>query len=118
MTTLIHAFPSPPAFVSAMQDEARREAIVEAARAILRSAADHTDAMLTEACWALKDHADPQDDYIDHLQADAMLQAIQMRQRRAETPRDVVQRHADRWPEIMISAVAVATAILAATGWL
>lgn len=107
MTALIHAFPSPPAFVSAMHDEARREAIVEAARAILRSAADHTDADMIEACYALQDYGD----WRDHTEADAMLQAIQMRQRR-----DEFNKQREREESQNLRAALMDMAILAAFG--
>jgi hypothetical protein len=35
-----------------------------------------------------------------------------------ETPADVIVRHAHLWPEILLWAVMIATALLVATGWL
>ena len=35
-----------------------------------------------------------------------------------ETPLSVFQRHVHRWPELLIWVAVVATAMLAATGWI
>ena len=82
MTALILSFPIPE------DDPAKR--IVSAARAVLRSAASHTDEILTEACTALQDYGD----WMDHLEADAMLLAISLRQhriRQVERPRPAIR---------------------------
>lgn len=63
----------------------RATAIVDAARAILRNAANHDDATLIEACDALNKWGDPP----DWLQADAMMLAIRLRAHHA-TIRDAL----------------------------
>lgn len=80
MTAAIHYFPVPAAYLAQREAEARRAEIVAAARAVLRSAARHDDAILTEACVALQTYGDA----TDWLQADAMLLAIRLRARRLE----------------------------------
>lgn len=94
MTTEIHHFP----------EWASRRAIVETARTILRGAANHDEATLTEACGALKDCGD----WMDHLEADAMLLALRLRasQRRIARPR----------PAIRADDVALAVSALFAVG--
>jgi hypothetical protein len=78
MTAAIHHFPVLAAFLAQREAEARRTDIVTAARAILRSAANHDDAILIEACTALQTWGDG----TDWLQGDAMLLAIRLRARR------------------------------------
>jgi hypothetical protein len=53
-------------------------AIVGHARTILRSAVNHTDETLAEACQALRDYGD----WKDHMEADAMMLAIRLRRSR------------------------------------
>lgn len=90
MTALCH-FPTPPAYAAQLRAEACRREIVIAARAILRSAANHDDAILIEACHALQDWGD----WMDHLEADAMLLALRLRAHRqrqdAKKPRPVIR---------------------------
>ena len=66
---------------------------VSAARAILRGAARHDDAALTEACRVLQTWGDQ----IDYLEADAMLLALRLRHKRltdeaAEVLAEVIRR--------------------------
>ena len=90
MTALCH-FPTPPAYAAQLRAEACRREIVIAARAILRSAANHEGAILIEACHALQDWGD----WMDHLEADAMLLALSLRAHRqrqdAKKPRPVIR---------------------------
>lgn len=78
MTAQVHHFPVPAACIAQREAEGRRAEIVAAARAVLRSAARHDDAILIEACTALQAWGDG----TDWLQADAMLLAIRIRARR------------------------------------
>lgn len=78
MTAQLHRFPTSAAFVAQREAEARRQEIVATARAVLRGAARHSDAILTEACAALQTWGDA----TDWLQADAMLLALRQRERR------------------------------------
>lgn len=73
MTAAILAFPVAP-----QQD--LRAPIVTAARAVLRSEANHSDDILAEACEALRTWGDA----TDHLQADAVLLALRIRQNNRE----------------------------------
>lgn len=70
MTAAIFDFPAAPQMFPCRRDE-----IVIAAHAVLRSAARHDDAILTEACVALQSWGDR----MDHLEADAMLLAMRLR---------------------------------------
>ncbi len=72
MTAAILHFPAPAANIPTPD---RAALIVAAARAVLRSAANHSDDILTEACDALQRWGDP----TDWLEADAMLLAIRLR---------------------------------------
>lgn len=49
---------------------------------------------------------------------DRYLDLTRMRQAQMETSWDVAKQHAHRWPQIIVWSVVVATALLAATGWL
>lgn len=75
MSAVLHLFPVSPAYAAQREADARREAFVIAARAVIRSAANHSDATLTDACEALRTWGD----WIDHLEADAMLLAMRLR---------------------------------------
>lgn len=61
MTAAIHHFPAPAAFMAQREAEARAAKIVSAARAILRSPAQHDDAILIEAADALMTWGDALD---------------------------------------------------------
>jgi hypothetical protein len=78
MTAVLHRFPTTAAFMAQREAEARRIEAITAARAVLRSAANHDDAILIEACSALQTWGDG----TDWLEADAMLMAIRIRARR------------------------------------
>ena len=102
---------------------AERVQAVKTARAVLRAPEAFTDAILRDACAALQAWGDA----TDYLQADAMIFALNKRERdraheaakaAAETPADVARRFAHRWPEIVSWGAFVAVAMLSATGWL
>lgn len=76
MSALILRFPLAASVPPDQPD--RQTEIVATARAVLRSAARHDDAILTEACVALQTWGDG----TDWLEADAMLMAIRIRARR------------------------------------
>lgn len=78
MTAQIHKFRLRPEFAALLEARQNRADIVAAARAILRSPAAHSDAILHEACVALTTWGDG----ADWLEADAMTYAIALRQRR------------------------------------
>ena len=88
----------------------RREEAAKAGRAILRSAALHTDDAILEACQALRDWGDA----TDHMQADAMALAIRNRDRnRARRPAPVI-----RWDEVAVFLGAgFAVVMIAVAGW-
>ena len=96
--------------VTALAIRNRREEIAKAARAILRSAALHTDDAILEACQALRDWGDA----TDHMQADAMTLAIRNRDRnRARRPKRVI-----RWDEVAVFLSAgFAIVMIAVAGW-
>lgn len=124
MTCTVHKFPASAAFTEAMKSAARREAIVIAARTILRSAARHSDADLHEACLALQTWGNCN----DYLEADAMLLAMRLRARRRaheaemvraqETTVQLAMRHKDRWPVIVAGGLVGALVLLSISGWL
>jgi hypothetical protein len=76
MSALILRFPLAASVPPARPD--RRAEIVVAARAVLRSAANHGDDILTEACVALQTWGDG----TDWLEADCMLMTMRLRARR------------------------------------
>ena len=102
---------------------AERADWVRIARQVLRSPKYYTDQELRDACATLQAWGDA----TDYLQADAMIFALNKRERdraheaakaAAETPADVARRFARRWPEIVSWGAFVAVAMLSATGWL
>ena len=102
---------------------AERADWVRIARQVLRSPKYYTDQELRDACATLQAWGDA----TDYLQADAMIFALNKRERdraheaakaAAETPADVARRFAHRWPEIVSWGAFVAVAMLSATGWL
>lgn len=102
---------------------AERADWVRIARQVLRSPKYYTDQELRDACATLQAWGDA----TDYLQADAMIFALNKRERdraheaakaAAETPADVARRFAHRWPEIVSWGAFVAVAMLWATGWL
>ncbi len=102
---------------------AERADWVRIARQVLRSPKYCTDQELRDACATLQAWGDA----TDYLQADAMIFALNKRERdraheaakaAAETPADVARRFAHRWPEIVSWGAFVAVAMLWATGWL
>ena len=102
---------------------AERADWVRIARQVLRSPKYYTDQELRDACAALQAWGDA----TDYLQADAMIFALNKRERdraheaakaAAETPADVARRFAHRWPEIVSWGAFVAVAMLSAMGWL
>ena len=102
---------------------AERADWVRIARQVLRSPKYYTDQELRDACATLQAWGDA----TDYLQADAMIFALNKRERdraheaakaAAETPADVARRFAHRWPEIVSWGAFVAVALLWATGWL
>ena len=101
---------------------AERADWVRIARQVLRSPKYYTDQELRDACATLQAWGDA----TDYLQADAMIFALNKRERdrahgaakaAAETPADVARRFAHRWPEIVSWGAFVAVALLWATGW-
>jgi len=102
---------------------AERADWVRIARQVLRSPKYYTDQELRDACATLQAWGDA----TDYLQADAMIFALNKRERdraheaakaAAETPADVARRFAHRWPEIVSWGAFVAVAMLSATRWL
>lgn len=102
---------------------AERADWVRIARQVLRSPKYYTDQELRDACATLQAWGDA----TDYLQADAMIFALNKRERdrahgaakaAAETPADVARRFAHRWPEIVAGGAALAVLMLAGTGWL
>jgi len=102
---------------------AERADWVRIARQVLRSPKYYTDQELRDACATLQAWGDA----TDYLQADAMIFALNKRERdraheaakaAAETPADVARRFAHRWPEIVAGGAFVAVAMLWATGGL
>ena len=102
---------------------AERADWVRIARQVLRSPKYYADQELRDACAVLQAWGDA----TDYLQADAMIFALNKRERdraheaakaAAETPADVARRFAHRWPEIVSWGAFVAVAMLSATGWL
>ena len=102
---------------------AERADWVRIARQVLRSPKYYTDQELRDACATLQAWGDA----TDYLQADAMIFALNKRERdraheaakaAAETTADVARRFAHRWPEIVSWGAFVAVAMLSATGWL
>jgi len=105
MGAVIHRFPTPAAFVAQREAEARRVAMVAVARAVLRSAADHSDEILIEACTALMTWGDG----TDWLEADAMLMAIRIRaRRRAHEAAEVVAKRGTIRRELRDAVIFVA----------
>jgi len=102
---------------------AERADWVRIARQVLRSPKYYTDQELRDACATLQAWGDA----TDYLQADAMIFALNKRERdraheaakaAAETPADVARRFAHRWPEIVAGGAVLAVLMLAGTGWL
>ena len=102
---------------------AERDDWVRIARQVLRSPKYCTDQELRDACATLQAWGDA----TDYLQADAMIFALNKRERdraheaakaAAETPADVARRFARRWPEIVSWGAVLAVLMLAGTGWL
>lgn len=92
---------------------------VRIARAVLRAPERYTDDNLRVACMALQRWGDG----FDHLTADAMIDAINRRERiarnrAAQTPMAVAREHRDRWPAILAYGAVGAVFLLAFTGWL
>ena len=110
MTAVLHHFPTAPAYAAQREAATRRAEIVIAARAILRSAARHDDAILTEACVALQDYGDA----TDHLQADAMLLAVRLRASRSA--RDASATAKRPKPVIRLDEVALILSVAFAVG--
>lgn len=103
--------------------EADRAEWVAIARKALRLAEYQSDAVLRDACATLQAWGDA----TDYLTADAMIQAVNLRERQraheaakaaAETPMDVARRFAHRWPEVLIGGAFGAVVLLAVTGWI
>lgn len=114
MTCTVHHFPAPPAYVAQLEAEARRQAIVAAARAVLRSAEWQSDDDLILACTELQRWGDS----TDFLGARIMLDAI--RQRQKAEPR-VKRIGADSIAVILGAAFAlgmIAYVTAKARGWL
>lgn len=76
MTCTLYHFPAPPAYVAQLEAEARRQAIVAAARAVLRSAEWQSADELIRACNDLRRHGDA----LDHQRADVVMAAIPKRE--------------------------------------
>ena len=89
MTALCH-FQTPPAYAAQLRAEACRQEVEESAHAIIRGAAHHDDATLTDACKTLQTWGDA----TDWLEADAMLLALSLRahRQRQDAARDNAKR--------------------------
>jgi hypothetical protein len=99
--TAILPFPSPAAFTEALQDQARRDAILDAARDIINHAELHSDDIVHEACVTLKTYGTG----YDELQADVAAYLLQLRQRRrAHAAAQAPEPHP--WPRVVLGAVA------------
>lgn len=88
---------------------AERVQAVKTARAVLRAPEAFTDAILRDACAALQAWGDA----TDYLQADAMIFALNKRERdqaheaaRRETSASIALRHLPKWPALLAGAVA------------
>lgn len=95
------------------------EAVAEAQR-IIDDPRGYTDAQLREICAAYMSCGAGG---VHYLRADQHIFAINRREqiarnKAAQTSWDVVQEHREHWPQIIVWSVVVATALLAATGFL
>lgn len=95
------------------------EAVAEAQR-IIDNPRGYTDDQLREICAAYMSCGAGG---VHYLRADAHIDAINRRERIArnkasQSSWDVVQEHRDHWPQIIVWGAVVATAMLAAMGWL
>ena len=126
----LHRLPLPEAAYTRLTDRQRAANIaeeraehVQTARAILRGQDRYSNDVLRDACSALQAWGDG----FDHLTADAMIQALNQRDRMraheaarrlVETPADVARGFAHRWPEVLGWGAMIAAAMLTMSGWL
>lgn len=95
------------------------EAVADAQR-IIDDPRGYTDDQLREICGAYMNSGAGG---VHYLRAEQHIYAINRREqiarnKAAQTSWGVVEEHQSRWPEIILWGAVVATALLAATGWL
>jgi hypothetical protein len=95
------------------------EAVAEAQR-IIDNPRGYTDDQLRKVCGAYMAYGTGGEHY---LRAKQHIDAINRRERiarnkAAQSSWAVVQEHRSQWPQIIMGGAVVATALLAATGWL
>lgn len=101
------------------QAEEYAEAVAEAQR-IIDNPRGYTDAQLREVCAAYMAHGTGG---VHYLRADQHIFAIDRceqiaRNKAAQSSWAVVRERRSQWPQIIMWGAVVATAMLAATGWL
>ena len=118
--TAVLRFPNTAADFQRLTERQRRDNLVDDARAVLRSPEAHPDQIILDACAVLQAGGDG----TDYLTADAMIFAVNRRERlahadatRLETPREVAARHAHRWPALAVGSALVALVLLQVSGW-